>query len=115
MNAMRYSIGTSWFTRRGRSLRKILPTTSTRLSTATAKRTLTSNSRLRNRSISFIFRTEISTTQILLHNWINESSFRRSSIPWLRDEGRSEYGRVNGLRLLGGLRHHGQQYNLRVA
>src|SRR5438128_10184847 len=54
MNVIRYSIGTSRFTSSGRSFRKIFPTTSTRLSTATANKTLTSNSRLINRSSSFI-------------------------------------------------------------
>src|SRR6516165_7019682 len=76
---MRYSIGTSWFTSSGRSLRKIFPTTSTRLSTAIAKRTLTSNSRLTNRSISFISLREISTTQIPLHDWHHRSRGRRTA------------------------------------
>ena len=56
MNVMRYSIGTSWFTSNGRSLRKIFPTTRTKLNTAMAKSTLTTNSRLTNRSISFMVR-----------------------------------------------------------
>ena len=56
MKVMRYSTGTSWFTRSGRSFRKILPTTSTRLSTKIANNTLTSNSRPTARSINFIAR-----------------------------------------------------------
>src|SRR5713101_1424532 len=55
MNASRYSTGTSWFTSNGRSLRKIFPTTRTRLNIAIANSTFTSSSRLTNLSISFIF------------------------------------------------------------
>src|ERR1043166_2052971 len=54
INVIRYSTGTSWFTSSGSSFRKMFPTTRTRLSTAIANATLTSNSRLTNRSISFI-------------------------------------------------------------
>src|SRR4051794_37794889 len=55
MKLTRNSIGTSWFTSNGRSLRKILPTTRTRLSTAIAKSTFTSSSRPTKRSINFIW------------------------------------------------------------
>src|SRR5207302_1470411 len=54
MKVSKYSIGTSWFTSKGSNLRKMLPTTRTRLNTTIAKSTLTSNSRLTNRSINFI-------------------------------------------------------------
>ena len=59
MNVIKYSIGTSWFTSNGRSLRKIFPTTSTKLSTAMANETFTNSSRLINRSISFILRRKL--------------------------------------------------------